>query len=155
MQNDNGRTTTGRQVVSRVPQLDLGGGGGAAKGLRNCQTRMRLCFNLLGRRLWDEPATKRTLSAPLSVSPEALPERRRTSRRSQSAASSLGSRAAVQTADAVEEAGGAARRCGRITLHTVLERTSTPSRIPNAIIARRPALINISPTLAFVPSPLS
>lgn len=35
------------------------------------------------------------------------------------------------------------------------ERTSTPSRIPNAVIARRLALINISPTLAFVPSPLS
>lgn len=54
MQNDNGWTMSGRQVVPCSPDRPQG----AVKGLRNCQKRMRLCSNLFGRRLADESATK-------------------------------------------------------------------------------------------------
>lgn len=135
------KTMSGHQVVCRAPQTDCRG---AVKGFKTCQERIWLWFNLFGRCLTDKSTTKQYFMHNCLL--DVL---------LQSALSKLWFKAEVQKDDAVEEAGGTALRCSRITFHSALGWTSTPSRIPNAIIAGRLTLINISLTLAFVPSPLS
>lgn len=55
MQNDNGCTMSGHQVVCCVPQIDCRG---AVKRFRTCQVRICLCFNVFGRCVMGESTSK-------------------------------------------------------------------------------------------------
>lgn len=151
MQNDNGWTRSGHQLVAVLPRLSAGELLNAFKAVRK-----EFAFVLMSlegvRRV--SPAARNTFCTTVSLCCGFV----RTLWScvcSKSAASRLPFKAEVQKDDAVEEAGGTALGVQQNHISHAAGVNVDAEQIPNAIIARRLALINISPTLAFVPSPLS